>query len=333
MGLTIKGVMMIKGKKFWKFQAKEDGVGELFLYGEISSYSWWGDEVTPKQFKADLDALGDVTQINVYINSEGGDVFAGQAIYSMLKRHSATINVYVDGLAASIASVIAMAGDTVYMPKNAMMMVHNPWTIAMGTAEDFRQLADDMDKIRESIITVYNDKSGMEENKIIELMDAETWMTAEEAVEYGFADEIEEDKQIAALIKNGELFINGQKIDLSKYRNTPQFPKTSEYPELRKRAQALIKALEEEEGEALEDWLYLIHHVHVTETGEEILHHCRLVDHLGNLYEIEHIEDKNGETKHYIKGLVADQDVYWSDEEAEADGQEVPCANRQLEGD
>lgn len=222
MGLTIKGVMMIKGKKFWKFQAKEDGVGELFLYGEISSYSWWGDEVTPKQFKADLDALGDVTQINVYINSEGGDVFAGQAIYSMLKRHSATINVYVDGLAASIASVIAMAGDTVYMPKNAMMMVHNPWTIAMGTAEDFRKLADDMDKIRESIITVYKDKSGMEENKIIELMDAETWMTAEEAVEYGFADEIEEDKQIAASLKAGVLMMNGQQFDLSRFKNPPK---------------------------------------------------------------------------------------------------------------
>ncbi|QNB48201.1 Clp protease ClpP [Thermanaerosceptrum fracticalcis] len=208
--------------KFWKFKAKDDGTAELLLYGEISSSTWWGDEVTPKQFKKDLDDLGDVSEINVYINSEGGDVFAGQAIYSMLKRHRATINIYVDGLAASIASVIAMVGDKVIMPKNAMMMVHNPWTIAIGTADDFRKLADDMDKIRESIITVYTDKSGMDQDKIIEMMDKETWMTAEEAVKYGFADEIEEEKQVAASLNGGFLMLNGQKFDLSKFKNPPK---------------------------------------------------------------------------------------------------------------
>lgn len=209
-------------KKFWSFKNKEEGIGELLLYGDISSSTWWGDEVTPKQFKKDLDALGDVSTINVFINSDGGDVFAGQTIYSQLKRHKATINVYVDGLAASIASVIAMAGDTVYMPKNAMLMVHNPWTIAMGNAEEFRKLADDMDKIRESIITVYADKSGMENEKIIELMDAETWMTAEEALEYGFADEIEEEKQVAASLNGDFLLLNGQKMDLSRFKNAPK---------------------------------------------------------------------------------------------------------------
>lgn len=211
-------------KKFWQFRASADDpkTGELLLYGIISDSSWWGDEVSPKQFKDDLDALGDVDEIKVFINSDGGDVFAGQAIYSMLKRHKAKVTVYVDGLAASIASVIAMAGDTVYMPKNAMMMVHNPWTIAVGNADDFRKLADDMDKIRESLIVAYQDKTGLEREKIIELMDAETWMTAEEAVKLGFADQIEETKKLAASLKGGHLFINGLEFDLGRFKNPPK---------------------------------------------------------------------------------------------------------------
>lgn len=183
------------------------------LYGEIVNKTWWGDEVTPKQFKADLDELGEIETLNVYINSPGGDVFAGQAIHSMLKRHKANVNVYIDGLAASIASVIAMAGDTIYIPKNAMMMIHNPWTIAIGNAEEFRKLADDLDKISESIIEAYKGKTFLDEDEIKELMNDETWMTAEEAVEYGFADELEEEKQVAASV-NLEFF--------NKYKNTPK---------------------------------------------------------------------------------------------------------------
>jgi len=209
-----------KGKKFWKFNAKENSdEGELLLYGDISDSTWWGDEITPKNFKEELDSLGDIKTLNVYINSGGGDVFAGQAIYSMLKRHSATVNVYVDGLAASIASIIAMAGDSVKMPKNAMLMVHNPWSFGMGNANDFRKLADDLDKVRESMISVYEDKTGMEKESIVELMDAETWMTAEEAVEFGFADEIEEEKQVAASLNNRIFAINGLKVDITRYKN------------------------------------------------------------------------------------------------------------------
>jgi ATP-dependent Clp protease protease subunit len=160
----------LKNKKFWQFKAKGNNTGDLMLYGDIADATWWGDEVTPKDFKADLDSLGNISDLNVYINSGGGDVFAGQAIYSMLKRHNATVNVYVDGLAASIASIIAMAGDKVIMPKNAMLMVHNPWTGGMGNANDFRKLADDLDKIGESLIAVYQDKTGMDKDKIIELL-------------------------------------------------------------------------------------------------------------------------------------------------------------------
>ena len=189
-----------KNKKFWNFKALDENTAELTLYGEISDISWWGDEVTPKQFKEDLDALGDIDTLNVYINSPGGDVFAGQAIYSMLKRHKATINVFVDGLAASIASLIAMAGDKVIMPANAMMMVHNPWTFAFGNANDFRKLADDMDKIRDSMVVAYESRSALTTDEIIDLLDAETWLSAEDCLEYGFCDEIEETKEIAACV-------------------------------------------------------------------------------------------------------------------------------------
>ena len=200
-------------KKFWNFKNKGKKKGELTLYGDISSTSWWGDEVTPKQFKADMDALGEIDELDIFINSGGGDVFAGQAIYSILKRKNATKTVYVDGLAASIASVIAMAGDKIIIPRNAMMMIHNPYTWTAGNSEELRKMADDLDKIRESIVNTYEDKTGLEREKIIELMDAETWMTAEDAKEYGFADEVGDEKEVAASV--GGFF-------MSKYRNMPK---------------------------------------------------------------------------------------------------------------
>lgn len=192
------------------------------LYGDISSSTWWGDEVTPSAFAQDLKGLGDISVLNIYINSGGGDVFAGLAIYSMLKRHPAQKNVYIDGLAASIASVIAMAGDTVYMPKNAMLMIHKAWTMAIGNANDLRKLADDMDKIDQSILTTYQDKTGLEPEKITEMVNAETWLTAEETVTLGFADVIEESKQIAASMNKDYLTMNGLSFDLSRFRNPPK---------------------------------------------------------------------------------------------------------------
>ncbi|MGE5553304.1 MAG: head maturation protease, ClpP-related [Betaproteobacteria bacterium] len=210
--------------KFWTFRAAADEqkTAELLLYGLISSTSWWGDEVTPKQFKQDLDALGDVDLIRVFINSDGGDLFAGQAIHSMLKRHKAQIEVYIDGLAASSASLVAMAGDVVRMPRNAMIMVHNPWVLAMGNAEELRKVADDLDKAREGMIAAYEDKTHLDREKIIELLDAETWMTAEEAVDLGFADEVEQAKEVAASLDGSHLILNGQRMDLSKYRRPPK---------------------------------------------------------------------------------------------------------------
>lgn len=225
-------------KKFWTFQnQKEDKKAELLIYGPVASSSWWGDEVTPKEFKKEMDALGEIDELNVYINSDGGDAFAGQAIYSMLKRYKAQVNVYIDGLAASIASVIAMAGDRVYMPANAMMMVHNPWTFALGDAVDLRKMADDLDKVRESILTVYREKTGLEDKKLIEIMDSETWMTAQEAIDYGFIDGIEEQKQVAASLNAGKFVVNGQEMNLERYKNPPKMlinaAKKEEKPEKR----------------------------------------------------------------------------------------------------
>lgn len=224
-----------KNRKFWRFQAaaSDSGVGELFLYGEIANYTWWGDEVTPLEFKNDLDALGDIRELRVYINSPGGDVFASHAIHSMLKRHKSHVVVYVDGLAASGASIVAMAGDEIIMPANAMMMIHNAWTIGIGDSNEFRKLADELDKINESLIAAYAGRTGLDEDTLASMLDAETWLTAEEAVELGFADTLEESKQVAASLRNGALVVQGHEFDLSRYRNPPKLaflPAAAESP-------------------------------------------------------------------------------------------------------
>ena len=202
-------------KKFWEVKNATNDTGELYIYGDIVSWKWDDTDVTAADFKKDLDALGDIKTLNIYINSCGGSVFQGQAIYSILKRHSAQKNVYVDGIAASIASVIAMAGDAVFMPKNAMMMVHNPWSWGAGNAQDFRKMADDLDKIRESLVAAYMGKLGSKttEETLSELLDAETWLTAQECLDYGFCDELLEEKHVAACLDT-ELF--------ARYKNVPE---------------------------------------------------------------------------------------------------------------
>lgn len=215
--------MHLSKRKFWTFRAaaEDSSVGELLIYGPISETSWWGDEVSPKQFHEDLRALGDIEELHVYINSGGGDAFASQAIYNILKRAKARKIVRIDGLAASGASVIAMAGDQVIMPANAMMMIHNPRSISWGEAEDFRKLADTLDQVRDTLVAVYQEKTGLDRETIIKMMDAETWMTADEAKELGFADEVDEAQQVAASVRGGLVVINGQEHDLSRYKRPP----------------------------------------------------------------------------------------------------------------
>lgn len=182
-------------RKFWtwvKNNADEAlGVPEtrtLFLNGEISDETWYGDEVTPALFRNELNAgTGDIT---VWINSPGGDVFAAAQIYNMLMDYSGNVTVKIDGLAASAASVIAMAGTTVLMSPVAMMMIHNPATIAIGDAGEMKKAIDMLSEVKESIMNAYEIKTNLSRARISHLMDAESWFNATKAVELGFADGI-----------------------------------------------------------------------------------------------------------------------------------------------
>ena len=173
---------------------------DLFIDGEIVSDELYDNDTSAAGFRDSLKQLGDVDTINLHINSPGGSVFEGIAIYNMLKSNPAQINVYVDALAASIASVIAMSGDNIFMPSNSMLMIHNPWTMAMGNANDLRKQADDLDRIGELSVTTYLDKAGgkLDADTLHQLMDDETWLTAQEAVNYGLATEVIDDNQMAA---------------------------------------------------------------------------------------------------------------------------------------
>lgn len=216
-------------KRFWKmrnYSGTTENRGELQLYGPISETSWWGDEVTPKQFKDELLSLGDVAELDVRINSGGGDVFAAHAISSMLKNHKAKVNVYIDGIAASAATIVASAGDTVYIPPNAMMMIHNPLAGLMGmyNADELDKMINVLEKVKASIVAAYVQKTGMEEKKLGKLMDAETWMTGAEAVEMKFADVLLEDQKVQAAFQNGQYFMNNIRIDTEKFLNFPVQP-------------------------------------------------------------------------------------------------------------
>jgi len=207
-------------KKYWEVKAKANKTGELLLYGNISSDSFWGDEITPKTIDAELKALGEINTLNVYVNSGGGSVFAGQAIFNIIKRHSASVkNAYVDGLAGSIASIIPMACDKVFMPSNAMMMIHNPSMVARGFSTDLRKAADMLDKVRDVLVGVYVEKSGQDEAKMASLMDAETWLSAKEAIALGLADELQAEVKIAASIDGNFLNFGDVKVDTSLFRN------------------------------------------------------------------------------------------------------------------
>ena len=207
--------------KFWNFK-KDENIAELYLYGDISESTWFGDEVTPKDFKAELDALGDVAQLDIYINSGGGDVFAGESIYNMLARHKAHKTVHIDGLAASIASIIAMVGDEIVMPENAMLMIHEAWTVAGGNKRELRNMADTLERIDASLCGIYVARTGKESEEIANMMEAETWMTAKDAVDLGFADKILENKKIAASVTGKHLVMNGQQFDMARYAHAPE---------------------------------------------------------------------------------------------------------------
>ena len=200
----------MKNRKWWDIKAltnaQGSAVAEIRIYDEIG---FWGTDA--KTFVSQLDkAAASAAEVVVAINSPGGDVFDAFAIYNALRRYAGRVTARIDGVAASAASLVAMAGDRIVMPENAMLMIHNPWTVALGTASDLRATADSMDKARDGILAAYRNKSGKTDEELTAMLDAETWMTAAEAKEAGFADEIEAPVKLAATARAADLLARFQ---------------------------------------------------------------------------------------------------------------------------
>jgi ATP-dependent protease ClpP protease subunit len=180
-----------------EYQPESDTL-ELRLYDTIEGDSWWTEsETSAKAIAKKLAEMPNAKEIKIFINSLGGSVMEGLGIYNQLKRHSAHKTVYIDGFACSIASVIAMAGDTVIMPKNAVMMIHNAWVVAAGNAAQLRKTADDLDVINAASTQAYLDRAGdkLSPEKLTEMLDAETYLTAEQCIEFGLADKFDDSEE------------------------------------------------------------------------------------------------------------------------------------------
>ena len=175
-------------KAFWNWVRNEDGTRILTIDGAIAEESWFDNDVTPKVFREQLNAgSGDIV---IWVNSPGGDCVAASQIYTMLMEYKGRVTVKIDGIAASAASVIAMAGTEVLMAPTGLLMIHNPLTVAIGDSEEMQKAIAMLDEVKESIINAYELKTGISRAKIAHLMDAETWMNAQKAIELGFADGI-----------------------------------------------------------------------------------------------------------------------------------------------
>ena len=216
----------VTGNKFWDFiPGTETNPPEMLLYGPISSQqSWWEDRVTPQQFNKELAALGDVPEIVVRINSGGGDVFAANAIFTRLKDHTAKITVKIDGWAASAATIIAMAGDTIKIARNGVFMIHDPAMTVWDTfrAEDFEKMADELKVIKQSIVNTYAMKTGMGVDEIATLMSEEKWWTGDEAVTNGFCDELMFEEASTVVENSSKIVVNSTPIDISAFKTVPK---------------------------------------------------------------------------------------------------------------
>jgi len=252
-----------------KLEIKNEGKNiELKIYGEIGEAGFFEEAADTKNGEVktlqDLDKIlkenKDAAKIDVYINSTGGSVFDGIAIYNMLKRHRAYKRVFIEGFACSVASVIAMAGNSIVMPKSSMMMIHNAWTVAMGNAQELRKIADDLEIINNSIRQAYLTKANIGEDKLIELMDAESYLTAEQCFKYGLCTKIDdtldvEEETNEALEKYTNLYQN--KLDtLNAIKNAIKDIEQVEETE--------INETEADAGEVLEE----VANEPVEETGE-----------------------------------------------------------------
>lgn len=205
--------MPAKAKKFWQFRNQTEESAELLLYGDISDTSWWGDEVTPKQFADELNALGGINEITVRINSGGGDVFAATAIGNMLEQHKASVTAKIDGLCASAATIVACHCSKVVAANDSTYMIHPVKMGLFGYADavTLQQYLDALGAIRDNIISLYAKKTGREKDEVAEQMDNTSWFTGAEAKENGFVDELiddTEDEETVIENRGGLLFVN-----------------------------------------------------------------------------------------------------------------------------
>ncbi len=210
-------------KNFWKFHNEaESETAELLLYGEISDVSWYGDEVTPKEFHEDLISC-EGKDLAVHINSPGGDVFAAQAIYTQIKAYTGKVTMHIDGMCASAATIIACAGDQVIMPSNTIYMIHNPKSAMLGyfDAPQLDKISESLGAVKQTIVNVYMARVNgvLTETQIKHKMDNETWMTADEAKSYGFVDEITEAIPIENKWDGDMLVVNSVSCKLERFKN------------------------------------------------------------------------------------------------------------------
>lgn len=194
------------------------------MYGEISEYSWYEDDITPKEFNKDLKAMGEVEQITVRINSGGGDVFAAVAIYTRLKEHKANIAVKIDGWCASAATIIAMAGDSIEISVGGIFMIHDPAAGILGyyKADELKKIADELETIKQSIVNCYMTVTDKPEDEIKSLMTNETWFTGEEAVEAGFCTAVMQTEVETEAIDAEKIIVNSVPINLNTFRAVPK---------------------------------------------------------------------------------------------------------------
>lgn len=212
-------------KRFWEIVNYKSQGAELKIYGPIvSEHSWFenGDPVTANDFAKDLEGLGG-KDVTVRINSPGGDIFAAHAIHNQLRAYSGNVTVVIDGLCASAATVVAMAGKKILMPTNALFMIHNP---AMGlgdyySAEDLSKVINALNGAKDSIIAAYKKRCKLSEAELSKLMDEETWMGAQECLAKGFIDEI--DGEVTAMRNGNQLVINNLAVDMTKFKNLGNF--------------------------------------------------------------------------------------------------------------
>lgn len=205
--------------KFWQVKNEVNGNSEILLYGPIAGESsWWGDEVTPRSFAEDLESLGG-KDVTVRINSGGGDVFAAHAIHNQLVAYKGRVTVVIDGLAASAATIIAVAGDRIIMPANALFMIHNP---AIGLsdyygADELLKAAEALNTIKGSIVAAYRKRCKASAEELAAMMDAETWMGAAECLEKGFVDEIQ--GSVSPVLNGSSLIVNSVNFDMKNFKN------------------------------------------------------------------------------------------------------------------